>query len=32
MALIATLRFVAMRWNVRLPPPRFRAEDFTLPD
>jgi uncharacterized membrane protein YeiH len=32
MTLIAALRFTAIRWNVRLPPPRMRVDDFQLPD
>lgn len=32
MTLIATVRFISMRWNVRLPPPRFPADDLTFPD
>jgi uncharacterized membrane protein YeiH len=32
MTLIATMRFISMRWNVRLPPPRFTSHDGGLPD
>jgi uncharacterized membrane protein YeiH len=32
MILIAGLRFMAMRWNVRLPPPRFVSNDLHFPD
>lgn len=32
MILIATVRFISMRWNVRLPPPRFTPDDYRFPD
>lgn len=32
MTLIAAMRFTSMRWNVRLPPPRFTPHDGGLPD
>lgn len=32
MTLIAVLRFMSIRWNVQLPPPRFIADDYRFPD
>jgi uncharacterized membrane protein YeiH len=32
MTVIATLRFISMRWNVRLPPPRFTPDEYRFPD
>jgi uncharacterized membrane protein YeiH len=32
MTLIAILRFMAIRWNVQLPPPRFIPDDYRFPD